>query len=195
MTLSTVLRLAGLSTFLFVFAGIAAAQGPVVLDDSTTSAQLDMSANVQTALQLNITAHASGVAVTPGAAGIFAIDLGDLNGLGSGDPDEGVSKEVDGVNGTTYTTPIVVTPVYSGFDGETATVTVEQGSGDDQAIAREGSLANNVGPVTDPEAAFSGAASESENTRYVGFYIARTEVAEAKEATFIYAVTMEVDTP
>jgi hypothetical protein len=92
-----------------------------------------------------------------------------------------------------YTTPIVVTPVYSGFNGESATVTVEAGIGADQAIAREGSAANNVGAVTVAEPAFSGAASESENTRYVGFWIARTEVAGSKDATFIYAVSMDLD--
>ncbi|MGE3466291.1 MAG: hypothetical protein AB7J13_05105 [Pyrinomonadaceae bacterium] len=192
MTLTNTLRIAGLSTLILAFAGIAAAQGPVA-DSPTTSAELEMSAEVQTALQLNISTGVGGATVTgSNATGLFAINFGIVNGLGLGTPTAGVTASIDGT-GTTYTTPINLTPVYSGFTTETADVTVEEGASADQPIAREGATAGGVVAVTTPVAVFSSAASESLNERFVGFRIARTEAAGAKVATLIYTVTMAID--
>ncbi len=192
MTLINTLRIAGLSTLLFAFAGIAAAQGPVS-NDTTTTSNLEMDANVQTALQLNISTGTGGATVTgTNASGLFAVDFGNVNGLGLGTPTSGVSVAID-TTGATYTTPINLTPVYSGFTTETADVTVEAGASTNQTIAREGGSAVGVVAVTTAVAAFSDAASDSDNERFVGFRIARTEAAGAKVATLIYTVTMGVD--
>ncbi len=196
MTLISTLRIAGLSTLLFALAGIAAAQGPVA-NTSTTSAELEMSALVETALQLNISTGTSGATVTGTTGntgnGLFALDFGSVNGLGFATvrSSANVSVVADGT-GATYTTPINLTPVYSGFTTESAIITVEEGESADQDLAREGGSAGGVAPVTTPVFAFTGA-SESLNERFVGFRIARTEAAGAKEATLVYTVTMTLD--
>ena len=184
MTLINTLRIAGVSTLLFACAGIVAAQGP------TASANLEMSATVQTAVQLNISTAVipAGAAVTGAAgSGAFVLDFGNVNGLGIGTPTTGVSVVVD-ATGALYSTPINVTPVFSGFTTETAGVGKTAGTDGDEDIAREGSTAlNMIAPAT-TAAAFAGATSGSTNIRYVGFRIDRTEVAGVKEATIIYDV-------
>lgn len=189
MTFTNSLRFAVSLVVLFVSAGIAAAQGPVIDANSTTS-ELEMSANVQTSVQLNISTNGGAAVTGDEATGLFLIDLGDVNGLGMGTPASGVSVAVD-ATGATYSTPINLTPVYSGFTTESADVTVEAGGSADQAIAREGGSAVTMSAVTTAVSAFSNAASDSLNTRYVGFRIARTEAAGAKEATLIYTVTVQ----
>jgi hypothetical protein len=191
MTLTNSLRFAVSLVVLFVCAGIAAAQGPVIDSNSTTS-ELEMSANVQTSVQLNISTNGGATVNGDNATGLFTINLGDVNGLGQGTPAAGVSVAIDG-SGATYSTPINLTPVYSGFTTESAVVTVEAGGSADQLIAREGGSAATMSAVTTPVVAFSNAASDSLNTRYVGFRIARTEAAGAKEATLIYTVTVQLD--
>jgi hypothetical protein len=192
MKLTNILRFAGISTLLFAFAGIAAAQGPAINTNTTTS-ELEMSANVQTAVQLNISSVVGGASVTgDNATGLFAVNFGNLNGLGLGTFATGVSLTALDGTGALYTTPINLTPVFSGFDGS-ASVTIEAGASADQAIAREGATAGGVVAVDAQTNAFSGAASESLNTRYVGFRIDRTELAGAKEATFIYTVTVDLN--
>lgn len=187
MTLTNTLRIAGLSILLFALAGIAAAQGPEI--GNTTTSELEMSANVQTALQLNI----SGTLVTGDeATGLFAIAFGNVNGLGLGTPTTGVTVTTVDATGALYTAPINLTPVYSGFTTETATVDVEAGTSADQAIAREGANAGSVAAVTTQVNAFSGAVSDSLNARTVGFRIDRDEAAGAKEATLIYTITMDL---
>ena len=189
MSLTNLLRFAGFSTLLFVCAGITVAQGPVV-DSNTTSSELEMSANVQTSVQLNISTNGGATVNGDNETGLFTINLGDVNGLGQGSPAAGVSVAIDGL-GATYSTPINLTPVYSGFTTESADVTVEAGGSADQLIAREGDSAVTMSAVTTPSVVFSNAASDSLNTRYVGFRIARTEAAGAKEATLIYTVTVQ----
>jgi hypothetical protein len=177
---------------MFAFAGTAAAQGPVIDTDTTTS-ELEMTAEVQTALQLNISTGTGGAAVAPGAAGLFTIDFGFVNGLGVGTPASGVTVSVDGT-GALYKTPINLTPVFSGYNGETASVSVIAELGGNNALAREGSGSiSSASTVASSHAAFAGAISGSENERFVGFYIPRTEVAGNKTATLIYTVTMAID--
>lgn len=187
---NTSLRLTAFAMVMFAFAGIAAAQGPVVGSASTTS-ELEMTATVQTAVQLNISTHGSGATVGGSVStGLFTLAFGNVNGLGLGTPAANVSVAAD-ATGATYSTPINLTPVYSGFAAETADVTVEEGASADQTIAREGATALTMAAVTTPVAAFSNVASGSSNTRYVGFRIARTEAAGAKTATLIYTVTVQ----
>ena len=178
---------------LVAFAGTAAAQGPVI-DNNTTTSNLEMTATVQTAVQLNISTGAGGATVSGSTStGLFSIAFGNVNGLGLGTPAAGVTVTVDS-SGALYKTPINLTPIYSGFDTETADITVEAGTSGDEDLAREGSSSisssSTVSPT--PVSAISNAASGSNNERYVGFYIPRTEATGAKTATLIYTITVQL---
>lgn len=177
---------------IFAIAGTASAQGPVI-DTDTTTAELEMTAKVQTALQLNISTGTGGAAVTPGAAGLFTISFGNVNGLGVGTPATGVTVSPDST-GALYTTPINLTPVFSGYNGETATGSVISEVGGDNALAREGSSTiSSSSTVSSSHGTFADADSGSANERFVGFYIPRTAVAGTKTATLIYSVTMAIE--
>jgi hypothetical protein len=104
-------------------------------------------------------------------------------------------------SGATYTTPITVTPAFSGFASTTATVKVYQDSGtssDSQAAAREGNSAGSVGSV--PSVAGSAntvsasAASGSGITRHVGVFVSNanggSKVVGSLAPKFVYTVTV-----
>lgn len=191
MTLINTLRIAGLSTLLFACAGIAAAQGQQY-DVNATTSTLAMSATVQTSIQLNISNGTDGSDVTGDeATGDFAIAFGNVNGLGLGTPFAGVSVAAD-ATGATYSSPINMTPIFTGFDNPaTASVTIQAGGGADQVIALEGAAANTMASVSVDRPSITGVNSESANERFVGFRISRTEESGAKAATFIYTVTVD----
>lgn len=193
MTLNNLLRLTFFSMVVFVCAGITAAQGPVINASSTTS-ELEMSATVQTAVQLNISTGSGGATVSgSNSTGLFNISFGNINGLGLGTPAAGISVVVDS-SGALYKTPINLTPVYSGFTTETATIEVQQDAAGDTALAREGNASINAGSTVStstPASVASGGASEVAIERYVGMYAARTEAAGSKSATLIYTITVE----
>jgi hypothetical protein len=193
MILKNLLRFAVSFVILFVSAGLAVAQGPVIDANSTTS-ELEMSALVQTAVQLNISTGSGGATVTAdNSTGLFSISFGSINGLGLGTPAAGVSVVIDS-SGALYKTPINLTPVYSGFTTETATIEVVQDAAGDTAMAREGDSSINAGSTvstTIPAPVTSGAASGVAFERFVGMYAARTEAAGAKSATLIYSITVE----
>jgi hypothetical protein len=187
------LRYAMLMTLLFICAGIAAAQGTVV-NSSTTTSELEMTATVQTAVQLNISTGTGGATVSgSNSTGLFSVSFGNINGLGLGTPAAGVSVVTD-ASGALYKTPINLTPVYSGFTTETATIEVEQDPAGDTQMAREGSSsisASSTVSTSTPSSVVSGAASGVAIERYVGMYAARSEAAGAKSATLIYTITVE----
>lgn len=193
MTFRFPLRFAILLAALFAFGEAAYAQGPVINGSSTTS-ELEMSATVQTAVQLNISTGAGGATVSgSNSTGLFSVSFGNVNGLGLGTPAAGVSVVANG-SGALYKMPINLTPVYSGFTTETATIEVEQDAAGDTALAREGnssiSSASTVSTST-PASVASGGASGSAIERYVGMYVSRSEAAGAKSATLIYTITVE----
>lgn len=178
---------------LLALAGTAAGQGPAI-DNNTTTSNLEMTATVQTAVQLNISTGAGGATVSGSTAtGLFSIAFGNVNGLGLGTPAAGVTVTVDSL-GALYKTPINLTPIYSGFDTETADITVEAGTSGDEDLAREGSssISSSSTVSASPVSVISNAASGSNNERYVGFYIPRTEVTGAKTATLIYTITVQL---
>src|ERR1700752_1155321 len=89
MSIKTFLRYLVVLAALCVFAGTAAAQGPV-FDNDTTTSNLEMTATVQTAVQLNISTGAGGATVSgSNATGLFSIAFGNVNGLGLGTPTAG----------------------------------------------------------------------------------------------------------
>src|SRR5215203_3176791 len=68
------IRLATLATFLFAFAGLAMGQGPAI--DTSTTSELEMTATVQTAVQLNISTGTGGLTVSgTNASGLFSVDF------------------------------------------------------------------------------------------------------------------------
>lgn len=186
------LRFTVLVTCLLTLAGIASAQGPV-FNSNTTTAELEMTANVQTAVQLNISNDIGDAPVNGDPnTGLFNVSFGNVNGLGTGTPDPGVGVTPD-ANGALYTSVILVTPVYSGFTTETADITVEAGTSGDESLAREGDITISPSSTvsTTPTSIVTGAASGSDNERYIGFYIPKSEPAGAKTATLIYTVTVQ----
>lgn len=184
-------RLLLLVVLTITMAGVAAAQGPVF--DAATS-ELAMSGTVQTAVQLNISTGSGGATVTgDNSTGLFSISFGNINGLGVGTPAAGVTVVSDG-SGALYKTPINLTPLYSGFTTETATITVTQDAGGDTDLAREGDSnisSSSTVSTTTPGAVATGRASGVAFQRFVGLYVARTESAGAKTATLIYTITVE----
>lgn len=194
MTTKISLRFAVFFLLVFACAGIAAAQTTGPKAGTSTTSELEMTATVQTAVQLNISQFSGGASVSgSNSTGLFSINFGNVNALGLGTPASGVSVNADeDFSGATYSTPINLTPVFSGFaEGASADIMVEAGGSANDSIAREGNTANSMVAVSDPASVISSAASGSNNTRYVGFRIARTEEAGAKTATFVYTVTVE----
>ena len=176
---------------LFVFAGTAAAQGPVL--GATTTSNLQMTATVQTSVQLNISTGTGGSPVSgSNATGLFSIAFGNVNGLGAGTPAAGITVVAD-ATGALYKTPINLTPVYTGFAvAGAAHVSVDKGSSGDEAMAREGaSDISKISTVIATHSCFAVAASGSNNERWVGFYIPLNTLAGAKTATLIYTVIIE----
>lgn len=167
---------------------------------STVDASLTLSATAETAVTLTIATGPSGAAVEPDGAGAFSVSFGNVNGLGIGTPAANVTVKKSG-GGATYTTPITVTPAFSGFDGNTATVKVYQDSStssDSQLAAREGGSEGGVDSV--PAAAGSAntvsasALSGSGITRYVGVFVSNvnggSKVVGTLAPKFIYTVTV-----
>lgn len=177
---------------LFAFAGTASAQ------TTGAAATLSMTATVQDSMQLMISTHVSpaGAAVTPVTVDSddneFSIDFGNVNGLGLGTRSAGVSV-VAGSNGALYTSPIYVTPIFSGFGAGVASITVRSGGGADNDLAGEGSSAVNTLPLTTTAGAavIAAVASESLNTRFVSFAISRAQAPGALAASFIYEMTID----
>ena len=193
MSLATQIRILIFVVLTFVITGTAAAQGPVVGTNTTTS-ELVMSATVETAVQLNISTGAGGATVAGSTStGLFSISFGNVNGLGVGTPAAGITVVTDG-SGALYKTPINLTPIYSGFTTETATITVLQDAAGDTALAREGDSNISSGSTvstTTPASVATGRASGVAFERFVGLYVPQTEAAGAKTATLIYTITVE----
>ncbi|HEY9282704.1 MAG TPA: hypothetical protein VIP46_04540 [Pyrinomonadaceae bacterium] len=193
MTFRSPLSLALLLAALFAFCGSAYAQGPVT-NASSTSSELELTATVQTAVQLNISTVLGGATVSGSTStGLFAINFGNVNGLGVGSVATGVTVVAD-PSGALYKTPINLSPVYSGFTDETASIEVEQDAAGDTQVAREGNSsisASSTVSTSTPASVATGKASGSSVERYVGIYVARAEAAGAKSATLIYTVTVD----
>jgi len=175
------------------------AQGSCVACTSVNST-LTLTATVETAIQLNIATAAGGAVVTDGGSGAFSVPFGNVNGLGVGTPAAGVSVSSSG-SGATYTSPVSVTPSFSGFANSTASVKIYQDSSTSaasQAAAREGSAAGSVASVPTTQAAANTvtatAASAVAITRYVGVFVSNANGGSAVSGTlspkFIYQVTV-----
>lgn len=188
MTIKNCLRFTLPLVALFAFAGIAAAQG-----GTATAPTLQMNANVVTAMSLTISTDTVNSGATVNSdANDYWVNLGDVNGLGTGSPAAGVSVAVSSTYAT-YTTPINLTPNFSGFsNNEKATIKRLAGNSGYEMIAGEGDSAANLSAL--PSSAttiLSGLADGSLNTRYVGFNIDHGHQGGQVAATVIYSITAE----
>jgi len=176
-------RFAFMLLALFVFAGTAAAQ-------SATVPRVTMTATVETVLRLDISNGAGGV-IGGGTSSDFTVNLGNVNGQGIA-PITGVTALVTpgaGIAGyAIYTTPIVLTPVFSGYAGN-ATIALTVGGGANDAIAVEGD-SNATATLAAARPVVTGSLSDVPHTRHVGFKISKMEAVGARTAMFLYTITM-----
>lgn len=81
---------------------------------STVDSNLTLTETAETAITLTINTGSGGATVSDDGSGAFSVFYGNVNGLGVGTTAAGVSVSTS-VSGATYTTPIIVTPAFSGF--------------------------------------------------------------------------------
>jgi hypothetical protein len=198
MIFNSPVRLLVLIAAVLAVAGIAAAQGPVY-DTTTTTSNLAVSATFQSALQLDITTAAAGSTVS-GSAGIYTLGFGNVNGLGLGTPGANITKtSVSG--GYMYTTPITLTPSFSGFAGTTASITIGQDAADDAAsksAAREGAAAASVAvlpAVASATVVTTTAANGTPFDRYIGVFVPNANnggvaLAGSRSMNLVYTITV-----
>ena len=197
MTVTSPFRLVGLLVALFAFAGIAAAQGPVN-DAAVTTSNLAVSATFQSALQLDIATATAGSTVG-GASGVYTLAFGAVDGLGLNAPGTNITK-TSVTGGFMYTTPIKLTPSFSGFAGATATITVGQDAADDAAsksAAREGAAAVSVAVLPAVASATLVTAAATNGTsfdRYIGVFVPNgnggVNMAGARSMNLVYTITV-----
>jgi hypothetical protein len=198
-TLPLLLALLGL----FTVAGTAAAQVGPVRNGLTSDSYLNLSANAQNALQLDISTAAGGATVTGAtgnaSTGVFSLDFGNVNGLGIGAPSAGVTVAVQ-AGGALYTSPISLTPRYSGHVNATASISVlldgAAGDANGRAATREGAAAASVvAPSAVVPNIFTSAATNGVSvTRYVGYFVSNANgagaVNGAMSSRLIYEITI-----
>ena len=191
------LRYAFLFAALFACAGTASAQGPVN-DAGTTTSNLAVSATFQTALRLDISTATAGSTVG-GSLGSYTLGFGNVDGLGLNTLGTNITRTaVSG--GFMYTTPITLTPSFSGFTGSTAAITVGQDASDDAAskgAAREGAAFDSVAVLPAVASARVVAATASNNApfdRFIGVFVPTgnggNAIAGARSMNLVYTITV-----
>ena len=189
---------------LFAFAGTAAAQVGPQRNGLTSDSQLNLTANAQNALQLDISTAAGGATVTGAtgnaSTGVFSLDFGNVDGLGLGAGAAGVSVAIQ-AGGALYTTPISLTPRYSGHVNNTATITVlldgAAGNAMGRTATREGAAAATViAPSTVvPASITTTATSGTAVTRYVGYFISNANGGAAVNGVLNSRLVYEITIP
>src|SRR3982751_753488 len=189
---------------LLAFAGAVAAQVGPVRNGLTSDSQLNLSANAQNALQLDISTAPGGATVTGATGknsnGIFSLDFGNVNGLGIGTPSAGVTVVVTGT-GATYTSPIILTPHYSGHVNNSASISVlldaTAGNANGRAATREGaSAASVVAPSFIVPNIFTTTATDGTAvTRYVGYFVSNANGAAAVNGAISSRLIYEITIP
>ena len=192
------LRYGFLLTALFVCAGTASAQGPVN-DDAVTTSNLAVSATFVTALQLDITTATAGSSVG-GSLGSYTLGFGSIDGLALSTPGANITRTaVSG--GYMYTTPITLTPSFSGFAGTAAAaITVGENASDgatSKAAAREGAEFDSVAvlpAVASARVVAATAASGTPFDRFIGVFVPTgnggNAIAGARSMNLVYTITI-----
>jgi len=187
---------------LFAFAGTAAAQGPV-RNGLTSDSWLNLTANAQNALQLDISTAGGGATVVGAtgnaSTGVFSLDFGNVNGLGIGAPAAGVTVAVQ-AGGALYTSPISLTPRYSGHVNNTGSISVLMdgvaGNAIGRTATREGAAAATVAApsTTVPNIFTNAAVNGTAVTRYVGYFVSNVNgvgaVNGAMSSRLVYEITI-----
>jgi len=154
-------------------------------------------------LSLDISTAGGGATVvgTTGNAstGVFSLDFGDVDGLGLGAPAAGVSVAVQ-AGGALYTTPVSLTPRYSGHASATASISVlmdaAAGNAMGRTATREGAAAATViAPSTVVPNIFTTTATHNVAvTRYVGLFVSNANgagaVSGALSSRLVYQITV-----
>ena len=189
-----------------VFTASAAAQADLGPQRNATSSssQLNITANGQASILLDIETAVGGATVTGTAGrnstGVFALDFGDVNALGLGTPTAGVTVDLSSGTGALYTTPIRLTPQWAGFGSAAGSVSVVMdataGNALGRAATREGAAANSVAAPSTllPNIFTNAASSKTAITRYVGIFVSDANgagaVTGALSSRLVYQVTV-----
>lgn len=189
----------GLSATALAQADLGPQKGQTV---TSSSSQLNITATGINAIQLDISTAASGAPITgttgKNSTGVFAIDFGNVDGLGLSPSSSNVSVDITS-SGATYTTPITLTPEFSGFANNAASVSVKldatAGTALGRAAAREGAAANTVSAPSTTATVFTTTAPSGTNiTRYVGLFVSNangaSKVTGSLASRIIYQVTV-----
>ena len=166
---------------------------------------LETHAQVLTRLQIDLSTAPGGATVngqTGGfATGYFDIDFGNVNGLGIGPVQPGVSVTRQ-TNGALYTTPILLTPRWACLGCTTGTVKVwldaTAGNAAGQAAVREGASAASVASLPTSSATAIPITTTAINavsvTRYVGLFVSNangpSSVSGPLTARIVYQISI-----
>lgn len=199
-------HIAACAVALFALASAAMAQtpindrGPQTLGLSSSS-ELNMTATVTNAMRVDIETNGGATVngAVPTTTGVFSVNLGDVNGLGLGTPASGVSKAAT-TGGYLYSTPIKVTPYFSGLTAAVGgsgngTLTVQLdatgNSADALLLTREGGTANAMSALTAAPTVVTASAQTGVGvTRHVGFLIPSTNTVTSAnlQARIVYRI-------
>lgn len=182
MSLTNSVRSALAVMALLVVAGSASAQidlGPQ-RGGLTSSSQLNLTGNILSAIQIDISTASGGATVVGGtgssSTGIFSVDFGNLNGLNLGSSATGVTA-TEQSGGVLYSSPIKLTPRFSGLLSNNASVAVYVDALATNipglAAAREGANTGSMGSLSPvlPNIFTTTANNGVPITRYVGLFV------------------------
>jgi hypothetical protein len=170
---------------------------------TSSSSQLNLTATGQKSIQLDISTAASGATVVGNigntSTGIFSLDFGNVDGLGINSGNANVTVSVSST-GATYTTPITLTPHWSGFATATSSVSVlldaTSGNALGRAATREGASAATVAAPNSTATVFNAtAASGAPLTRFVGMFISNANGAGAVTGSLTSRLVYQVTVP
>jgi hypothetical protein len=169
-----------------------------VLQTATWSFNATPNNTIQTAIQLTLGTAAGGLTVT--AANDYAMNFGNVNGLGFGPAAGLTTSSVAG--GVVYSTPYLLNPVFTDFTSTTATIKVFASSNFAHPTAlqaRDGAASagpfNAIGLTAGTATQItSTAANRSSNTRFLGLFVANTNGAASfrggDNATLTFTMTV-----
>lgn len=158
------------------------------------------SANLQTAVRLNLATNASGLTVTP--ASDYSLNFGNVNGLGIS-PSIGLTTSSQ-AGGIIYSTPYNLLPVFADINSTTATLKVCVSTTfthstilvlEDSSSGSSGSFSNistNCGSATSLTGT---AADRSTIVRYLGLFVSNVNGASSFRGTDIATLTYTMTVP
>jgi len=154
---------------------------------------------VQNAVQLTLATATGGVTISPGAD--FAVNFGNVNGLGFG-PGAGLTT-VAAAGGVIYSTPYLLQPAFSAFRSTTATIKTFVSSNFAHPtilVLRDagasGGPYNNIGTTAGTATQITNtAADRSSITRFLGLFVSNTNGATAFQGSDSATLTFTMTVP